>query len=124
LVAIVIIGMLVVAVRQRNFGAQERARIGVASTDVDLYRQALGMFELDYDDFPAALTLANAPAVLVDPQGDPYMPLLPVGNNFATFLYIRTHVGATMTPSYELEITCKDAAGTVLQATPQGVRKR
>jgi general secretion pathway protein G len=121
LVVIVIIGILAAVAVPRFMGAQDRARIGVAEADVDLYRQALVMFNRDYGDYPVALTLANASAVLTDPLGEPYM-LLPTGRNFATFSYI--YIGETDPTRFEIEVMCNDMAGTVLQATPQGVRKR
>lgn len=118
LVVIVIIGILAAVAVPRFMGAQDRARVGAARADVDLFRQALGMFEIDNADYPAALTLANAAATLVDPQGNPYMSL-PTGDNFAAFTY--TYDGASSPTTYTIEVTCNDNAGTVLEASPEGV---
>jgi type II secretion system protein G len=119
LVVIVIIGILAAVAVPRFMGAQDRARVGAARADVDLFRQALGMYEIDNADYPAALTLANAAATLVDPQGNPYMSLPTDGVNFAAFTY--TYDGASTPTSYTIEVTCNDNAGTVLEATPEGV---
>ena len=118
LVVIVIIGILAAVAVPRFMGAQDRARIGAARADVDLFRQALGMFEIDNADYPATMTVATAAATLVDPQGNPYMSL-PAGDNFAAFTY--TYDGAAAPTSYTIEVTCHDNAGTVLEASPEGV---
>ncbi len=118
LVVIVIIGILAAVAVPRFMGAQDRARVGAARADLNQFRQALGMYEIDYADYPAALALATAPATLVDPNGDPYMSL-PAGNNFAAFTY--TYDGASTPTSYSIDVTCLDNAGTVLTATPDGV---
>jgi len=118
LVVIVIIGILAAVAVPRFMGAQDRARVGAARADVDQFRQALGMFEIDYADYPAAMTLANSAATLVDPQGNPYMSL-PTGNNFAVFTY--TYDGAASPTSYTIDVECLDNAGTTLTASPDGV---
>ena len=118
LVVIVIIGILAAVAVPRFMGAQDRARVGAARADLDQYRQALGMFEIDYADYPAALALATAQATLVDPQGNAYMSL-PSGANFSTFTY--TYDGASTPTSYAIDVVCLDNAGTTLTATPDGV---
>jgi type II secretion system protein G len=118
LVVIVIIGILAAVAVPRFMGAQDRARIGAARADLDQYRQALGMFEIDNADYPATMTLTNASTTLVDPQGNPYMSL-PTGANFASFTY--TYNGAATPTTYSIAVVCLDNAGTSLTATPDGV---
>ncbi len=118
LVVIVIIGILAAVAVPRFMGAQDRARVGAARADLDQFRQALGMYEIDYADYPAAMTLANSSTTLVDPQGNAYMSL-PSGANFAVFTY--TYDGASSPTSYAVDVTCLDNGGTTLTATPDGV---
>jgi prepilin-type N-terminal cleavage/methylation domain-containing protein len=120
LVVIVIIGILAAIAVPRFIGAQDRARVGAARSDLDQFRQALAMFEIDYADYPAAMTLATAPTVLVDPNGNPYMTL-PTGQNFAVGSFVYAYVASSPT-SYTLGVTCLDNGGTVLVGDPDGVR--
>jgi general secretion pathway protein G len=118
LVVIVIIGILAAVAVPRFMGAQDRARIGAARADLDQFRQALGMYEIDHADYPAAMDLTDANTVLVDPQANPYMSL-PTGQNFAAFTY--TYNGGSTPTTYTIEVTCLDNASSVLTATPDGV---
>lgn len=121
LVVIVIIGILAAVAIPRFMGAQDRARVGAARADVDQFRQALGMYEIDHADYPAAMDLGNAQTTLVDPNGNPYMSL-PQGINFLAGSFTYTYDGAVSPTSYLLNVTCLDNAGTVLNATPDGVQ--
>ena len=120
LVVIVIIGILAAVAVPRFMGAQDRARIGAARADLDQFRQALGMYEIDNADYPAAgqATAAGLAAVLIDPQGNAYMSL-PSGNNFADFTY--AYDGSVTPTTYTVDVTCLDNAGTTLTASPDGV---
>jgi type II secretion system protein G len=120
LVVIVIIGILAAVAVPRFMGAQDRARIGAARADLDQFRQALGMFEIDHADYPTAdyNTVAALKAVLVDGNGDAYMTL-PEGSNFGSFAYAYDN-GVTPT-SYTITVTALDNGGTTLVGSPEGV---
>ena len=120
LVVIVIIGILAAVAVPRFMGAQDRARVGAARADVDQFRQALAMFEIDNADYPAALALASAMTTLVDPNANPYMTL-PSGGNFAAGTFAYTYDGTATPTTYSLVVVANDNAGTTLTATPDGV---
>jgi type IV pilus assembly protein PilA len=122
LVVIVIIGILAAVAVPRFMGAQDRARVGAARTDLDQFRQALGMYEIDHANYPAAMTLANAPTVLVDGTGNPYMTL-PTGSNFvaSSFAYTFTPAAGATPSTYSVTVTALDNAGSTLTASPDGV---
>ncbi len=120
LVVCVIIGILAAIAVPRFMGAQDRARVGAARADVDQFRQALGQFEVDQQDFPSSNygSVADLTAALVDDQGRGYMTL-PAGDNFAFFSY--EYDGSVSPSSYEITVTAYDQAGTTLIATPHGI---
>lgn len=122
LVVIVIIGILAAVAVPRFMGAQDRARIGAARADVDQFRQALGMFEIDHADYPTKsyTTVAALAAVLVDGNGDAYMTL-PDGRNFGSFAY--KYDGSVTPTSYTITVTALDNGSSTLVATPEGVVK-
>jgi prepilin-type N-terminal cleavage/methylation domain-containing protein len=117
LVVIVIIGILAAVAVPRFMGAQDRARVGAARADLDQFRQALGMYEIDHADYPAAYAIGDP---LEDPNGNPYMTL-PTGANFAAGSFSYTHVAGNPS-SYTITVTCLDNGATQLTATPDGVQ--
>lgn len=114
LVVIVIFGFLAAVAASRFLDAQDRAHVAATRGDLDLYRQALGMYEIDHGDYPHALTQESANQVVVDPQGFPYM-LLP--SVFGEFHYEYTK---SPKPSYIITVRVL-GCDSVLTATPAGI---
>jgi type II secretion system protein G len=120
LVVCVIIGILGAIFVPRFIGSQDRAKIGAAFADLDHFRQAIGLYDVDYQDYPSSNydNVAALTAVLVDPQGKAYMTL-PDGSNFASFSY---EYDNSITPTtYRMTITAFDQKNTTLICTPQGI---
>lgn len=123
LVFVVIIGIVAAVAIPQFMSAPDRAKIDAARTDVDSLRQALGMFKLDHGDYPPSsyTTVAGLAAVLVDKNGDDYMPL-PKGDNFLSFSY--EHDSATVRTTvynfYRLTVTTLDNKGSTLIGYPEG----
>ncbi|OYD14380.1 hypothetical protein CH333_08175 [candidate division WOR-3 bacterium JGI_Cruoil_03_44_89] len=87
MVVVVIIGILAALAIPRYIGAQNRARIGAAVSDLTLVREGLGMFETDYGGFPQIPTDYTVVDSLIDPfSGLPYLRF-PDTINFGNFVY-------------------------------------
>ena len=115
IVVIVIIGILAAIAVPRFMGAQDRAKIGACEADVNSYRQALGLYEIDHATFAiVAADLAALKPLLIDPDGNAYMTL-PDGANWSA----STFTGDATT--YTITATAKDNASTVVTGTPEGV---
>ena len=104
----------------RFMGSQDRARIGAAFADLDQFRQAIGLYEVDNRDYPTSNydNVAALTAALVDPKGKAYMTL-PNGSNFASFLY--EYDNSISPTTYRMTVTALDRGNTTLVCTPQGV---
>ena len=120
LVVCVILGILGAIFVPRFMGGQDRARIGTAFADLDQFRRAIGLYEVDNQDYPTSNydNVAALAAVLIDPHGRAYMTL-PNGSNFASFLY--EYDNSTSPTSYRMTVTALDNNNTTLICTPQGV---
>jgi len=120
LVVCVILGVLAAIFVPRFMGGQDRARIGAAYADLDQFRRALGLYEVDNQDYPTSNydNVLALTAVLIDPHGRAYMTL-PNGSNFASFLY--EYDNSTSPTAYRMTVTCFDQKNTTLVCTPQGV---
>ena len=120
LIVIIIIGILAAIMVPRFLGAQDRARVGVARACVDQFRQALGAYEIDYQDFPTTdyNNVAAFVEALVDPDGKAYM-ILPDGSSFASFRY--EYDNSVSPSSYQITVTALDLAGTTVIGSPQEV---
>ena len=122
IVVIVIIGILAAIAVPRFMGAQDRARIGACESDMNSFRQALGLYEIDHSDFPAGAGINEAAlaALLVDLDGAPYMTL-PAGNNWQAGSFAYTWQAGPPT-SYSFVATANDNNNTVRTATPDGIQ--
>lgn len=120
LVVCVIIGILAAIAIPRYMGAQDRARVGAARADLDQFRQALGQYEVDWEDFPNSNygSVSDLAAALLDPRGKEYMTL-PQGDNFAFFSY--AYDNSESPPIYRITVTAYDQDGTTLVGTPHGI---
>lgn len=92
MVVVIIIGILAAIAIPRFIGAQRRARVGAATSDVTQVRQALGLFEVDHGAYPsAAASYALLRDSLVDPStGQPYLRLPILGKTFNWVSYTCT----------------------------------
>jgi len=118
MVVIVIIGILAGIAIPRFMGAQDRARISAAESDLNSMRQALGLYEIDHSsyDLGSPATYDAFKAALVDPSGNPYMAL-PSDDNFTDFSYTGND------STYTITLRAKDNKTTLLTGTPEGVTK-
>ena len=122
LVAIVVIGILATVAIPRFIGAQDRAKVGAASADLDQVRQALGMYHTDYSDYPTSdyNSIPALEAILIDPHGGSYMTL-PDGNNFASFSY---EYDNSETPAiYVITVVARDNKNTTIIGTPYSLNQ-
>lgn len=116
MIVIVIIGILAAIAIPRFIGAQDRARISAAKSELNAVRQALSLYEMDHSTYPTSATdWADLKSQLVDPNtGQPYISL-PDQPNFSFVSY----TGDANT--YTLIVQAFDNANTQLTATPEGV---
>lgn len=117
LVVIMVIGILATIAVPRFLASQDRALITAAVADVDHFRKALAVYEIEYGVFPDQNfgTVASIAAALVDPSGNDYM-ILPNGQNFDSFIYTPVNNGL----SYEIQVVATDHSSTGVHADPEG----
>lgn len=91
LVVIVIIGIIAAIAVPRFLASQDRAYVTAAVADVDHFRKALAVYEIDYGAFPDQNfgNVSSITAALIDPSGNDYM-ILPDGQNFSSFPTLRS----------------------------------
>jgi type II secretion system protein G len=122
LVVCVVIGILATILVPRFLGTKDRARIGAAVADLDQFRRALGMYEVDNQNYPASNynSVAALTAVLIDDEGREYMTM-PNGTNFGSFSYA---YNASTPPAYTITATALDQGRTTLLCTPEGITRQ
>lgn len=116
LVVIVIIGIIAAIAVPRFLASQDRAYVTAAVADVDHFRKALAVYEIDYGAFPDQNfgNVSSITAALIDPSGNDYM-ILPDGQNFF-FSYTPINNGE----SYEIQVVATDHSSTGVSADPLG----
>jgi type II secretion system protein G len=117
LVVIVIIGIIAAIAVPRFLASQDRAYVTAAVADVDHFRKALAVYEIDYGAFPDQNfgSVASLTSALIDPSGNDYM-ILPNGQNFSSFAYTPVNNGE----SYEIQVVATDHMNTGVSAGPLG----
>lgn len=117
LVVIVVIGIIATIAVPRFLASQDRAHIVAAVADVDHFRKALSVYEIEYGAFPIQNfgNVAAITAALVDQAGNEYM-ILPDGQNFSSFAYTPINNGQ----SYEIQVVATDHGNTGVVADPMG----
>ena len=117
LVVIVIIGIIATIAVPRFLASQDRAYVTAAVADIDHFRKALAVYEVDYGNFPDQNfgSVAAMVSALVDPSGNDYM-ILPDGQNFDAFSYQPINNGE----SYEIQVVANDHSNTSVVADPNG----
>ena len=122
LVVCVVIGILATILVPRFLGTKDRARVGAAVADLDQFRRALGMYEVDNQNYPTSNynSVAALSADLIDNQGRQYVTV-PDGTNFGSFSYA---YNASTPPSYTITATALDQGHTTLLCTPEGISRQ
>ncbi|MBK6911888.1 MAG: prepilin-type N-terminal cleavage/methylation domain-containing protein [bacterium] len=117
LVVIVVLGIIATIAVPRFLASQDRAHVVAAVADVDHFRKALAVYEVDYGAYPdqGFGSVAAIAAALIDPSGNDYM-ILPDGQNFSSFTYTPVNNGE----SYEISVVATDHESTPVSADPEG----
>ena len=117
LVVVVVLGILAMIAMPRFLASQDRASVTAAVADVDHFRKALAVYEVDYGAFPdqGFGSVAGIAGALIDPSGNDYM-ILPDGQNFTAFTYTPINNGE----SYQIEVIATDHRSTPVTADPEG----
>lgn len=87
MVVVIIIGVLAAIAIPRFIGAQHKARVSAAKADVSIIREGLGLYAIDYGDYPTAATYAALRDSLVDADGNAYVTLPAVGATIDNVTY-------------------------------------
>jgi len=107
MMVICIIGILSMVAMTEYNKVHNRAYVGAAISDLQVLRKALSMYDAEQGIFPlnAANTPADLCAMLIDPEGQPYITP-PTGENFRVFQYIPP--GANIYGDYTMRAVCND----------------
>ncbi len=71
MIVVIILGILAAILIPRFMGAQERARCKAAVADVSIIREGLGLYFVEYGEFPQVAVTYNALAGFIAPYVSP-----------------------------------------------------
>jgi len=97
MVVVIIIGVLAAIAIPRFIGAQHKARVSAAKADVSIIRGGLGLYVIDYGDYPTAATYADLRGALIDADSNAYVTLPREGATIDSVAY-----GLNATDGYHL----------------------
>ena len=108
MMTVCIIGVLAMVAMTEYNKIHNRAYVGSALADIQVFRQALAMYDAEWGVFPAQATndLPTLVDMLQDPLGQPYISA-PTGHNFEAFAYDPPEM-ADIYGDYSLTVICKD----------------
>ena len=112
MLVVVIIAILAMVAMTEYFKVHDRAYIGAALNDLQVFRTAISMHDAEFGIFPdqAAGNMMALVVQLVDPSGNPYIDP-PSGDNWSSFTY-RPPEGGDLFGDYDLTVVCIDHAST------------
>ncbi|MBU0690439.1 type II secretion system GspH family protein [bacterium] len=112
MLVVVIIGILSMVSMTEYFKVHDRAYVGAAINDLQIFKTAISMHDAEWGIFPP--NEANSMIALVNqlrnPDGLPYMDP-PSGDNWRSFTYDPPAAGDLM-GDYSLTVVCNDHSST------------
>lgn len=112
MLVVVIIGILSMVSMTEYFKVHDRAYVGAAINDLQVFKTAISMHDAEWGIFPPAP--ANSMMALVNQLRDPYgLPYIdpPSGDNWRSFTYDPPAAGDLM-GDYSLTVVCNDHSST------------
>jgi prepilin-type N-terminal cleavage/methylation domain-containing protein len=112
MLVVVIIGILSMVSMTEYFKVHDRAYVGAAINDLQIFRSAISMHDAEWGIFPPDATNDMIALVnqLRDPSGLPYMDP-PSGENWRSFKYVPPAAG-DLIGDYSLTVICNDHSST------------
>jgi prepilin-type N-terminal cleavage/methylation domain-containing protein len=108
MMVVCIIGVLSMVAMTEFNKIHDRAYVGAAMSDVQLFRKALSMYDAEWGVFPstASASMIGLLNQLLDPEGQPYISP-PSGDNFESFDYTPPAAGDEY-GDYSLSVIARD----------------
>ena len=112
MLVVVIIGVLSMVSMTEYFKVHDRAYVGAAINDLQIFKTAISMHDAEWGIFPpdAANNMIALVNQLRDPFGLPYMDP-PSGDNWRSFSYVPPAAG-DLVGDYSLIVVCNDHSST------------